>query len=237
MGREETTLRHHDFMGKGGLQEGHEGCCCVRRISNRHQRAAAQNRVTQIFTREGGEVEVIGILTHNRAFGEEGGDEAGLTVHVAARRGCKKTRGAVTEIGRGHRACAARDIGVIACEGTKDLDRVHDAGVVEGHLVGRPSVIDIGALRAQHDVLDPVCGGPACGRTRTQTDTPRRAAISHDLVAERDQLFHPGRDLIARILEILRHEPNQRLEVHIEEKAVELILTGGIGIGAKIDPR
>jgi hypothetical protein len=55
MGRQEAALRHHDLMRDRGLQELHEGAWCrIRRIGDRQQGAAAQNRVAEVLTFEGG---------------------------------------------------------------------------------------------------------------------------------------------------------------------------------------
>jgi hypothetical protein len=41
---------------------------------------------------------------------------------------------------------------------------------------------------------------------------------------------------VARILEVLRDVPDQRLHIDLVEEAVELVLAVGVGIGAQIDP-
>ena len=90
---------------------------------------------------------------------------------------------------------------------------VGDRRVVELDLVGDPLVVDIGAVRAQDVVLEPVGQRPAGRVTRADAGAPRLRAGGGDLVGQRDQFVVGRRDGVALGLEGLRRVPDQRLEV------------------------
>ena len=91
-------------------------------------------------------------------------------------------------------------------------------------------------MGAEHHVLDPVGRRPAGRAARTQTDTPRGAAIGDDLIGQRLELFHRGRDFIAGILEVFGDIPDQRLHIDLVEEAVEAVRAIRASISAQIDP-
>ncbi len=221
----ERRLEKLDELGRRGVL-----------VGDREQRPGAQHRRAQILVLVGGEVEEVRILAQQGAFGEIGRDEAGLTVHHALRRHVEQTLGAVAEVGRRQRVGLARDVVGVEREIAELLDRGDDARVVEGHLVGHPLVIDLGRLGAQHQVLDPVGRRPAGGAARSQADAPGRLAVLDHPVHQRLQLFHRLGHFVAEVVEVLGDVPDQRLDVHVEEEAVELIVAGIVGIGAQVDP-
>ncbi len=91
-------------------------------------------------------------------------------------------------------------------------------------------------LRAQHHVFDPVGRRPAGRTAGTETDAPRHAAILDDLLRQGLQLFHGRRDLVAGILEVFRHVPDERLHVDLVGKCVEAFLAVLAVVGAVSDP-
>ena len=148
--------------------------------------AGAQHRVAEALGLEGREVEEVRVQPQLGAFGEEDRDETGLTVHVAFRRHGEHAGRALAEVGAGHGRGAAVYPGIVLGKHAEDLKGVDDALVGEGDLVADPAVVDLGRLRTQHDVLDPVSGRPASGVAAAEADAPGGAAVSDDLVAERD---------------------------------------------------
>ena len=102
MGRQECALRHPKLVRDGRFQPIQEHPRAVAFVGHADDRARAQNRLAQILRLIGGEVEEIDIFAHHGAFGEEGGHETCLPVHVALRRELEQASGAVAEVSRGH---------------------------------------------------------------------------------------------------------------------------------------
>ena len=223
-------------MRQRGLQELHESLRHRAVLGDHEQRARTKDRLAQILAGIGREVEEIGVLPDHGAFRKERRDERRLTVHVAARRRGKQPLRAVAEIGRTDRPRPALHIGVVAREPAEFVDRRNHLGIVEGQRVGHPAVIIGGRVDPQHHVLDPVGGRPAGGRARTQPDAPRRAAIGHDLLGQRLQLFHRGRHGVARVGKVFRRIPHQRFHIDLVEQAVKRLRAISPGVGCQIDP-
>ncbi len=161
----------------------------------------------------GREVEEVRVRAELGAVGEEGRDERRLTVHVALGRRGEEALRAVAEVGGRHRRGAAVDELVVLGEPAELVDRLDHARVVELDGVVDPAVIDVRRVEAQHEVLDPVGRRPAGRRTRAEADAPRGAAVLDDLLGQRLQVFHRLRNLVAGFREVIRHVPDQALQV------------------------
>ncbi len=231
---QEAAFGHPDLVGLRVLQVFHESAGALAVLGDRHDRAAAQDRVAQLLAGVGREVEEVGVF--GLAFGEEGGDEAGLAVHVALGGGAEHALGAVLEAHGGHGLGATVHVGVVAGEPAIGLDRFNHALVVELHLVAGPVVVDLRALGAQHHVFHPVGGGPAGRGVTAQADAPGLATVGGDLLGQVLQLLHGLGHLVALFLEVLRDVPDQALDVHVVEEAVELFLAGLVLVGAQVGP-
>ena len=131
-------------MCDGRLQEADE------RVAGRvvgelgEKRPGPQNRLAEILAGIGREVEEVGILPDHGAIGEEGGNEACLTVQVALRRARKETQRAFPEVDGRDRARATLHEGIVAREPAEFLDGTDDFGIVETQLVLDPGVISFG---------------------------------------------------------------------------------------------
>ncbi len=76
-----------------------------------------------------------------------------------------------------------------------------------------PLVVVLQRGGAQHDLFDPVGGGPAGGRLRLDADAPGGIAVIGDLLGQRHQLVPGGRDGVAGGVEVVLRVPHQALAV------------------------
>ncbi len=235
---EEAAILHEDLMRERHLQVLDEGAGGLRVLGDGGQRAGAEHRLAEVWhLGNGREVEEVGIGADLRAFREEGRDEGRLTVHVAFGRRREEALGAVAEVGRGNACRSAIHPGIILGELAEGFDCADDFGGIELDLVRHPLVVDFRRLCAQHHVFDPIGGRPAGGTARAQADAPRLAAIGDDLVRELHQVFHRLRDFITRILEVLRHIPDEALQVGLVGESVEARCAVLALVGTERHPR
>ena len=96
------------------------------------------------------------------------------------------------------------------------------AGSLNGISWAYPLVVDVRPRGAEHDVLHPVGGRPAGGALALEADAPRRAAVGHDLVAERDEVVPGLGHLVAGGVEVVLRVPDHALEVDVGRHAVVL---------------
>ena len=224
-------------MGDRRLQEFDESLGGRRFLGDGDQRASAENRLAEVrLGRVSRHVEEIRIRPHFGAFREEGRNERRLMVQVALRRNVEEALGAVAEIGGGHGRDAAADIFFVLGEFAEFVDRFDHGRIGEFDLVGRPFLVDVERLGAQHQVFHPVRCRPAGGATGAETDAPGRAAIGNDLVRQLEQVFHALGHLVARFLEVLRHVPDKRLHVRLEGKGEIGLIAVLALVAAEIDP-
>ncbi|ENN88848.1 hypothetical protein RHSP_11718 [Rhizobium freirei PRF 81] len=234
---QEAGLRHPEFLGDRSLQELDEGASGLRVLGDGCQRAGSENRLAKFGMRGGGrEVEEVGILAELGTFREEGRDEGCLLVHVALRRNREEALRAVAEVRRGNGCHAAGHIFRVLGELAEFLDGGNDLRIVELQRVIDPVIVILRRVQTQHHIFDPVGCRPAGRAARTETDAPGRAAVLDDLVRKLDQVLQGSGNLVAGFLEILRHVPDQRLQVGLVGEGVEGILAVLALVGAVADP-
>ena len=90
----------------------------------------------------------------------------------------------------------------------------------EGQRSGHPLVVDVRAVHAQHQVLDPVGERPTGRRTGLDTDTERRVAIGDHVVRQGLQVVPGPRHGIALLGKLARLVPDQRLQVRLGRNPV-----------------
>ena len=110
-------------------------------------------------------------------------------MHVALGRNSEHSLGAVAEIGCSDRTGTAFHVIVVLGKFAEGLNRVDDTGIIELHRVRDPAVIDFRLLRTKHDILHPVCRGPASSITGPKAYAPWSPTVFDDLITECNQFL------------------------------------------------
>ena len=108
------------------------------------------------------------------------------------------------------------------------LEGLLDARVDEQHVVVDPLIVDVGALRGEQQVLDPVGAHPARGNTGLDVVAPGRIAVDDHRVAQRDQLGVRLGDRVAMSGESVGLIPDQALQGPFDGDADDVTVDGDL---------
>ncbi len=159
------------------------------------------------------EVEEVVIHPCFGILGEEAGDEVALAMHPALGRVFEHGRRRIPKEGGNDGVPATVHIVGIEPNLAPQLDGVLHLGRGEGKLTPDPLVVVLQRRGAQHQVLGPVGGHPARGRSRLDADAPGRIPIIRNLLRQRHELIPGLGNGIPRCLPIILGVPHQALGI------------------------